>query len=50
MSPEEAASQMFDHMSHGGFKKSFPILFSLLFRGSQFLPDWAYYRLFSKSA
>ena len=50
MSPEEAAGEMFDHMSHGGFKKSFPFLFSLLFRGSLFLPDWAYYRLFRNSA
>jgi len=29
------------------FKKSFPTLFSLVFRGSQFLPDWLYFRIFT---
>ena len=48
MEPEAAARVMFDHMSGNRFKRSFPTLFSLFFRGSQFLPDWAYYRLFSK--
>lgn len=47
MTPEEAAGEMFGQMQKGGFKRSFPTLFSLLFRGSQFLPDWAYYRLFA---
>ncbi len=46
MEPEAAAREVFDHMRSGGFKKSFPWLFSLLFRGSQFMPDWLYYRLF----
>ncbi|QEE36876.1 SDR family NAD(P)-dependent oxidoreductase [Octadecabacter sp. SW4] len=46
MEPEQAAHEMFDHMNSDGFKKSFPGLFSLLFRGSQFLPDWLYYRIF----
>ena len=46
MEPEAAARAMFDHMTAGGFKTSFPRAFSLLFRGSQFLPDWAYYRVF----
>ena len=49
MSPEDAARLMFEHMTAGGFKTSFPALFSLVFRGSQFLPDWAYYRLFSRT-
>ncbi|MEM8536942.1 MAG: SDR family NAD(P)-dependent oxidoreductase [Pseudomonadota bacterium] len=47
MEPEEAAREMFELMLTDQFKKSFPTAFSLLFRGSQFLPDWAYYRLFS---
>ena len=47
MSPDAAAEQMFSHMNTKRFKKSFPGLFSLLFRGGQFLPDWLYYRIFS---
>ncbi|MDJ0827484.1 MAG: SDR family NAD(P)-dependent oxidoreductase [Rhodobacter sp.] len=50
MAPEDAARAMFEAMSARGFKRSFPGLFSLLFRGSQFLPDFLYYRLFSKAA
>ena len=46
MSPEDAAKEVFDHMNTDGFKKSFPLLFSWVFRGSQFMPDWMYYRLF----
>lgn len=48
MEPEEAAQIMFDHMKSGGFKRSFPTLFSLVFRGSQFLPDWLYFRIFGR--
>ena len=48
MQPEQAAQAMFDHMGTDHFKKSFPMVFSWLFRLSQFLPDWAYYRLFGK--
>jgi len=48
MQPDEAAQAMFDHMNTDHFKKSFPMLFSWLFRVSQFLPDWAYYRIFGK--
>lgn len=47
MEPEAAAREMFEHMNSDAFKKSFPLGFSLMFRGAQFLPDWAYYRLFS---
>jgi NADP-dependent 3-hydroxy acid dehydrogenase YdfG len=47
MEPDEAAEAMFAHMNSRSFKKSFPWLFSLVFRGSQFLPDWLYYRIFS---
>ncbi|SFS20225.1 SDR family NAD(P)-dependent oxidoreductase [Yoonia litorea] len=46
MSPEEAAKEVVEHMNSDGFKKSFPMLFSWVFRGSQFLPDWIYFRLF----
>lgn len=47
MEPEEAAQQVVDHMRTDIFKKSFPWAFSLLFRLSQFLPDWLYFRIFS---
>ena len=40
MEPEEAAREMFEHMSTDRFKKSFPWMFSLLIRGTQFLTDW----------
>lgn len=46
MDPEAAAEIMFRHMQRGGFKISFPTVFSWLFRGGNFLPDWLYYRLF----
>jgi len=46
MEPETAARELFDHMNSEGFKKSFPMLFSWVFRGSQFLPDWLYFRIF----
>jgi hypothetical protein len=47
MEPETAAREMFELMNGTAFKKSFPRFFSLLFRVSQFLPDWLYYRIFS---
>ncbi|MDA7423771.1 SDR family NAD(P)-dependent oxidoreductase [Thalassococcus lentus] len=47
MEPEDAARAYFEHLNTTRFKKSFPTAFSLLFRGSQFLPDWLYYRLFA---
>jgi len=47
MEPEDAAREMFELMLTDSFKKSFPTAFSLLFRGSQFLPDWLYYRIFA---
>jgi short-subunit dehydrogenase len=46
MSAEDAAKEFFDHMNTDTFKKSFPLLFSWVFRLSQFMPDWMYYRLF----
>lgn len=45
MTPEEAAEEMFTLMNSRRFKRSFPRAFATLFRASQFLPDWAYYRL-----
>lgn len=47
MEPEAAARAMWEHMNTDHFKTSFPTLFSLVFRAGQFLPDWAYYRLFA---
>lgn len=47
MEPEDAAREVFEHMNTDKFKKSFPFAFSLVFRGSQFLPDWLYFRIFS---
>lgn len=47
MEPEEAAAHMLRLMRGNRFKSSFPTLFSWLFRGSQLLPDWAYYRIFA---
>ena len=46
MEPEEAAREVFEHMNGDDFKKSFPMVFSWVFRLSQFMPDWIYYRLF----
>ena len=46
MSPEDAAKEVFEHMNTEHFKKSFPMVFSWVFRLSQFMPDWMYYRLF----
>ncbi|WP_298841629.1 SDR family oxidoreductase [uncultured Roseobacter sp.] len=47
MTPEEAADYMFRHMETRRFKLSFPRVFSWVFRGSQLLPDWLYFRIFS---
>ena len=46
LSAEDAAREVFEHMCTDSFKKSFPFLFSLFFRVSQFFPDWLYYRIF----
>ena len=47
MTPEGAAEEMFELMNSKRFKKSFPRVFSWVFRLSQFMPDWMYYRLFA---
>ncbi len=48
MEPEDAARHVFELMNSGQFKRNFPMVFSWLFRLSQFLPDWAYYRVFGR--
>lgn len=48
MEPEEAAQRMFELMCTDRFKMSFPTVFSWLFRGGQFLPDWLWYGLFAR--
>jgi short-subunit dehydrogenase len=48
MEPEEAARRFFAQMNRRSFSANFPTLFSLFFRASQFLPDWAYYRLMGR--
>lgn len=48
MEPEAAAQEMFELMNSDSFKKSFPTLFSLMFRAGQFLPDWLYYPIFAR--
>ncbi len=47
MEPEQAAAEMLALMKTTRFKRSFPMAFSWLFRGAQFLPDWLYYRVFA---
>ncbi|SFP36854.1 SDR family NAD(P)-dependent oxidoreductase [Tranquillimonas alkanivorans] len=47
MEPDAAAREVFEHMTAGGFRRGFPAGFAAMFRAAQFLPDWAYYRLFS---
>ncbi len=48
MEPEDAAQAMFELMCTDDFKRSFPTIFSWLFRGGQFLPDWLWYGLFAR--
>lgn len=47
MEPEQAAAEMMTLMRGTKFQRAFPRLFSLFFRGGNFLPDWAYYRVFA---
>ena len=47
MEPAEAADHVYRHMQTDSFKTSFPMVFSWVFRLSQFLPDWMYYRIFA---
>jgi NADP-dependent 3-hydroxy acid dehydrogenase YdfG len=48
MTAEAAAREMFELMCTDQFKKSFPAVFSWFFRLGNFLPDWAYYRIFAR--
>ncbi len=45
MEPEKAAQIFFEHMNTSRFHKSYPTLFSWVFRGGNLLPDWLYYRI-----
>lgn len=47
MEPDQAAEEMMQLMRSLKFQRAFPRLFSLLFRGANFLPDWLYYRVFA---
>ncbi len=46
MDPEKAAQIFVDHMQGVEFARNFPSHFGAMFRLSQFLPDWIYYRMF----
>ncbi len=48
MEPDQAADEMFTLMRSLKFQRAFPMLFSWLFRGANFLPDWAYFRVFGR--
>lgn len=48
MEPEAAAEEMMILMRSDTFQRAFPKLFSLVFRGGNFLPDWLYYRVFGR--
>ncbi len=48
MEPDQAAEEMMILMRSDSFQRAFPKLFSLVFRGGNFLPDWAYYRIFGR--
>ena len=47
MQPEQASEHMIRLMKSRRFKASFPTVFSWFFRLGNFLPDWAYYRIFA---
>lgn len=46
MEPGPAAREFVEHMNDDSFAKNFPRAFGAMFRLANFLPDWAYYRLF----
>lgn len=48
MEPEAAALAMFEHMGSSRFSRSFPVPFAWVFRLSQLMPDWLYFRIFSR--
>lgn len=47
MEPAQAAEEMFILMNSDKFSRSFPMVFSWLFRLGNFMPDWLYYRIFA---
>lgn len=47
MEPAQAADEMMTLMRSTRFQRAFPAAFALFFRLGNFLPDWAYYRLFA---
>lgn len=46
MDPDDAARRYMAHMNSRAFSANFPRGFAAMFRASQLLPDWLYYRLF----
>ena len=48
MEPDVAAKAFVDHMQGNDFAANFPRAFGAMFRLSQFLPDWLYYRIAGK--
>ena len=48
MDADEAARLFVDHMQSDEFARNFPRHFGAMFRLSQFLPDWLYYRIAGK--
>ena len=49
LTPEDAAKRFADAMESRRFKTDFPWGFSLVFRASGWLPQWAYERLFARA-
>lgn len=47
MEPAQAAEEMMLLMRSTRFQRAFPAAFALFFRLGNFLPDWAYYRIFA---
>ena len=45
MEPDEAGRLFVEHMQGDDFARNFPRHFGAMFRLSQFLPDWLYYRI-----
>ncbi|WP_343116497.1 SDR family NAD(P)-dependent oxidoreductase [Ostreiculturibacter nitratireducens] len=45
LEPDAAAKRYFAHMNTRRFAANFPRAFGAMFRLSQFLPDWLYYRI-----
>lgn len=46
MEPEDAARAFFDKMNSRRFASHFPWAFGMIFRISQFMPDWLYFPVF----